>query len=297
MYVSWKVNKMESTPEKEILYQIDIVQPESFYTKPLLGKKAKIRFFAIQLLICIIIIESIIMVFLDRTLSRLIWMTVPVVCIIHAVKTLFIKRKKRKEAYEKVLAENENHYSYTFYTDYVNVKTPSLEDNFKYSTAEGYVENEETMTIIFSLNRGFTLDKKQCSQELIDFIKGLVPIEKQKKINKKSKLKHIIAVSVIALVAILHGCTIVGLSYIRNNTYYLKSPGSTYESFLACLEHGTVDDVLIIKDRYVEYTYTGREEDKRYYTICSEDINELIEYLNYYDVTWKKSNAKYCKTE
>lgn len=288
---------MNDTAEKEIVYQFDILEPESFYTKPALGKRAKIQYMLIQIICLTAVIETIVLMCMDHSSSKFIWLIVPTVYVFHGIKTLLIAPKKRKKNYKKIHDENEDLYSYTFYTDCVNVKTQTMEATFKYDSAEGYLENEEQLIVFFSLKRGFTIDKNQCTEEYINFIKNFVPKDKQKKIEKKNAKIFIFRLSVLVILAIILGGFIGIHHYVSKNTYYLKYPNTTYESFLACLEYGTIDDVLIINDKYIEYTFTGRDEDEKYYTVCSNDIDHLIRTLNDEDVSWETKNAKFCDYE
>lgn len=282
---------MGDLPEKEVIYQFDMVEPESFYTKPILRKHAKIIFFLANIVILIIIIESIILFLLDN--YSMIWSFIPFFCAFNVIETLLINPKKRKKNYRKIHAENEDFYSYKFYDDRVNVKTPTMEATFKYDTAERYFENDELLMIQFSLKRGFIIDKKQCTDEQIDFIKNIVPKSKQAAVEKKFYIKFIPLISFFIVIAILFGRSIGYHNHVNKNTYYLTYAGTTYASFVACLEHGTVDDVLIINDTYIEYTFTGHDKDERYYTVCSGDIEDLIRMMNDKYVYWESKSAEY----
>ena len=63
---------------------------------------------------------------------------------------------------------------------------------------------------------------------------------------------------------------------------------TTYESFVACLSHGTIKDVEIISDRFAEYTYTSPDTGvgERLYTIYENDTSTLTALLDFYNVNW-----------
>ncbi len=57
--------------------------------------------------------------------------------------------------------------------------------------------------------------------------------------------------------------------------YCPDCPKTTFESFEACLKGGLVKDMTVIKDRFIEYTFTGHAEDERLYTVFEGDRETL----------------------
>ena len=273
---------MNNDTEKEIIHEIDICLPKYCYLKTLYGRISKKFVLPIRLLILILILEWIILMYLDKEYFN-IGIALAVIIVFLVIFSFITKRKN----YKKIHAAKEDCHTYTFYSDRVKIKTPTIEAVYNYDTVEYYAEDKKRLMVIFPLERSVTIDKSQCDEEKLDFIRNIVPEEKQKKNEKKTLIKHIIDLIIHSIIVIFFAVLIGMYIYLDKNTYDPKYPSTTYESFIGCLEHGTITDVVIINDKFVEYTYTGYEEDERFYTTC-DDTDELIEKMNELDVDWKK---------
>lgn len=275
---------MDDASAKEILYEFDMCNPKSCYTKPLYGKRSAKYAILINILCLLMAIEGIILMILDRSASRIWWGVIPLFVIIYSVAVL----DKRRKNYEKIHAAMEDCHSYTFYNDCVKVEGQTVKATFKYDTAEYYMEDAERFVITFPFGRAIAFDKKQCGEEKLEFFRSLVPQDNQKKAEKKNSQKLLVRFAALMLYAIFLTLTIGRYVYINKYHYASEYQNTTYESFEACLNAGTITDVVIINNKYIEYTYTGRMEDERYYTVCSGDIDELIQKLEYANVNWKR---------
>lgn len=278
---------MNDTSEKEIVYKFDMHYPESAYTRPLYGKQSRKHFMIIQIVIMIIVIEAIILMIIDHSSSRIFFGIVPLAVVLHGVKSLLIAPNKRRKYYKKVHAENEDFYSCTFFTDCVNLKTPTVDATFNYDSAEYYTEDAERLMIFFTLGRSVTIVKNQCNTEQLEFFRNIVPEESQRKKEKKNFRSFLVKFVVMTLIAIFYAFLIYSYNYINKNAYYPEYPCTTYESFEECLNAGTIEDVVIIKNKYIEYTYTGRMKNERYYTVYSGNTAQLEQILENADVNWK----------
>lgn len=273
---------MNNDIEKEVIHEIDVCIPKYCYLKTLYGKTSRKFVLPMRIILFIIAIEWLILICLDKEYFKI---GIPFAIIIIMITILsFITVRKN---YKKIHAAKEDCIIYTFYSDSVKVKTPTIEAVYKYDTAEYFAEDKKRLSVIFPLNRSVTIDKSQCAEEKLDFIRNIVPEEKQKKTEKKTLIRHIIGLILHSLVVIYMAATIIAYFYLEKKRYNPEYPSTTYESFMGCLEHGTITDVVIINDKYVEYTYTGYEEDERFYTTC-DDTDELIEKMNELDVDWEK---------
>lgn len=273
---------MNNDTEKEVIHEIDMCIPKYCYLKKMYGKTSKKFVLPMRIILFIIVIEWFILCYFDYEWYK-IGFPFAFTIVIVTILSFITERKK----YKRIHAAKEDCITYTFYSDSVKVKTPTIEAVYKYDTAEYFAEDKKRLMVIFNLNRSVTIDKSQCDEEKLDFIRNIVPEEKQKKTEKKATKNNIIHLILYSLIVIYLSVTIIAYIYLDKNTYEPKYPSTTYESFMGCLEHGTITDVVIIKDKYVEYTYTGYEEDERLYTTC-DDIDELIEKMQELDVDWEK---------
>lgn len=141
--------------------------------------------------------------------------------------------------------------------------------------------------IIFPFNRKVIIDKKQCDEEKLAFFRNIVSEKNQKKTEKKTSIKFFLSSAIIVFYAVLFAVIIAIHVNINAHSYNPEYPNTTYVSFEACLNAGTVKDIVIIQNKYVEYTFTGNEEDEKYFTVYSGDIDQLTEKLDNADVNWK----------
>lgn len=288
---------MPDNNEKEIICQFDFRKPEYFYTKPLYSDHLKIHFLIYKILsiICVIVVIVFILMLIFNPVSTFYSaLVIPVLLLAYTVKDRIITPLLVKKGYKKIHAENEDLVTYTFYSDSVNIKSPTLNTTYNYSKAERYMEDSKRIALIFALNRHISVEKSLCTEEQLNFIRNIVPEEKQKKYRKKSSIMLIICILLYCVAIFYIGSSILKIYDINKNTYYLEYPKTTYESFEKCLDNGTIKDVLIIKDEFVEYTYTGHDKDERYYTVCSKNIKKLKTKLDNNDISWKSKDAEYC---
>lgn len=273
---------MNTDTEKEVIHEIDICLPKYCYLKTLYGKTSRKFVLPMRIIFFIIAIEWLILICLDKEYAK-IGVSFAVIIVFILIFSFITTRKN----YKKIHASKEDCHTYTFYSDRVKIKTPTIEAVYNYDTAEYYAEDKKRLMVIFNLNRSVTIDKSLCDEEKLDFIRSIVPEEKQKKNEKKTLIKQIINLIFCLLIVITLAVAITAHIYLEKNRYNPEYPSTTYESFIGCLEHGTITDVVIIKDKFVEYTYTGYEEDERFYTTC-DDIDKLIEKMEELDVDWEK---------
>ncbi len=278
---------MNNDSEKEIVYEFEMYTPKSSYIKPLYGRKSKKYIVLTRIMMMLIAAECIAIMSFGYYSSSYIWGIIPLLIILYFIVNFIILPCKRKKLYEKIHTAGEDFFSYVFYSDCVNIKNSTVEATLNYDTAEYYAEDNERLMIVFPFNRTITIDKTQCDEEKLDFFRNIVPKENQKKAEKKSSRKLIIRLSLNILYAVLLAVLLGVCIHADSNHYISEYQCTTYESFEACLDAGTIKDVVIVKNKYVEYTYTGRMEEERYYTVCSDDIENLIEKMDNADVNWK----------
>ena len=278
---------MNNDSVKEIVYEFEMCAPKSSYIKPLYGKTSRKHIIPICILLLIIAAECIAIMLFDYSPSRYIWGIIPMMIILYCAVRFIIRPGKSKKLYEKIHEAREDCYSYTFYSDCVSVKNPTVEATLNYDTAEYYTEDSERFMIVFRFNRSITIDKSQCDEEKLDFFRNLVPKENQKKAEKKTSRTLVICLLLNILYAALLAVMLGVHIHAYNNLYISEYQCTTYESFENCLNAGTIKDVVIIQDKYVEYTYTGRMEEERYYTVCTDNIEFLIQKMDSADVNWK----------
>ena len=82
------------------------------------------------------------------------------------------------------------------------------------------------------------------------------------------------------------------LNGLIENAYGSPYTKTTYSSFLSCLISGSLTDIEIINNRFVEYTFTGNGRNERLYTVVEEDdLSTLTETLNGLGADWKYREA------
>ena len=274
--------------ENEVLYEFDMCNSRESYIKPSYLNNSRKYVILFNIMAAIVAVESIVLLIIDRSSSKPMWMILLFAVFFHYVFFPILQHNNIKKLYKKIHEANEDHKSYVFYKDRVRVKTPTAELTLAYDTAEGFTENDDRLIIVFSLNRAISIEKEQCDEEMLGFLRSIVPDEKQKKTVKKNTVKSLLISAVFVFCAANLAVVIVQEANLNASYYYSKYPKSTYESFDSCLEYGLVKDVVIIKNEYIEYTFTGRGEDEKYFTVYpGDDIDLLTNKLNALDVDWK----------
>lgn len=225
---------------------------------------------------------------MDKYSARTSWIILLILIFIFCVLDRILPRINTIKQYEKIHAAKEDCYSYTFYNDYAKIKSPTVEVTLNYDTAEFLVENDERLMIVFPFNRAINIEKSQCDEEKLAFFRNIVPEENQKKTDKKTAKKFFANSFPMVLYTVFLAVIIVMRVNTNARAYYPEYLETTYISFEACLDAGTVKDIVIINNKFIEYTFIGRGEDERYYTVYSgDDIDQLTEKLDSIDVSWK----------
>lgn len=274
--------------EKEIVYEFDTCISKDSYIKPLYGKISRKHIIPRRILSLLIMVEVTALIILDKSSARPWWIILLICIFIFCVLGNILLRINTIKQYKKIHAAKEDCYSYTFYNDCAKIKSPTVEATLKYDTAEFLVENDERLVIVFPFNMSINIEKSQCDEEKLAFFRNIVPEENQKKTEKETAKKFFAISSLLVLYTVLLAVVIVVRVNINAHAYYPEYLETTYISFEACLDAGTVKDIVIINNKFIEYTFIGRGEDERYYTVYSgDDIDQLTEKLDSIDVSWK----------
>ena len=280
---------MSDELEKEVVYKLDMCHPKESYIKPIYLKKPRKYVILSRIMAAVLMAETIFLSIADKSSLKSWWIMLLFAVFFYFFWVPYVNRNNKIKDYEKIHAANEDHHSYVFYNDHVKVTTPTAELTLSYDTAEHFVENDDRLLITFPFGRVVGIEKKQCDEEMLAFFKNIVPKEKQKKSEAKYAEKYLLISALNIFLAVTLATAIVRTVDLNADYYYsTKYPESSYESFDSCLDYGYVKDVVIIKNKYVEYTFTGRGEDERYYTVYpDDDIDWLTNKLNALDVDWK----------
>ncbi|MGN0395041.1 MAG: hypothetical protein ACI4EF_06735 [Coprococcus sp.] len=272
---------------KEILYQFNMKIPKSCYLKPTYGegsrKYAKINkillyLIAIELLIGYVVIEGRFRLYSGVSGGAF---------LLILLYSDIVTPGKKAKIYNKYVAAGEDCFIYTFYEDYVNAKNVSVEMNLQYNSAEIYAETNDIIMITFPVGNWIAVDKSKCTQEQLQFVRNIVPLDKKENDIKKSARKYMCTALISFIQFLVLGACIFVLGFNpsrtknENHAYltYTELQNTSYSSFVDCVKARTIKDVLIIDDRYVEYTFIGRGYDERYFTEC-DNIDELITILD-----------------
>lgn len=260
-------------PEKEIIYTFEACHPEQRDTKTAFVKPARLPLLLGKFLIPVVMAEMLVLSVLDQKDAGT-W-SVLLICIAFLyVFVLVILPQKAKKRYLKIHAAGEDRIAYTFYADSVRLKSPTAEALLEYSKAEYYMENDRFLMICFTLGRRVTIDKQNCDAEQLAFFKAIVPLERQRKKEKTAAISGWLSFTAVILYIFLLACEIKLSANPRTNSGASQYPSSTYESFVGCLKDGHVKDV-VVKEHYLEYTFTGHSEDERFSAYYNGDLSEL----------------------
>lgn len=279
---------MSDEIEKEIVYEFDTCISKDSYIKPLYGKISRKHIIPRRILTLLMMGEVTALIILDKFSVRTLWIILLIFIFIFCVLIHILLRINTIKQYEKIHAAKEDRLSYTFYNDRAKIKSPTVEATLNYDTAEFLVENDERLMIVFPFNNSINIEKRQCNEEQLAFFRNIVPEENQKKTEKKTAKNFFAITSLMVLYTVLLAVMIVVRVNTNARAYNPEYLETTYISFEACLDAGTVEDIVIINNRFIEYTYIGRGEDERYYTVYSgDDIDRLTEKIDSLDVSWK----------
>ncbi len=279
---------MSDEIEKEIIYEFDTCISKDSYIKPLYGKISRKHIIIRRIVSLVMMGEITALIILDEPFFKILWAMFLIFIFIRGVFDGFLQRISLIKQYKTIHAAKEDCFTYTFYDDHVKVKSLTAEVILNYDTAEFIAENDKRMMIVFPFNRSINLEKSQCNEEQLAFFRNIVPKENQKKIEKKTaKIFFVLSTGFVLLTVVL--AVIIAETVSTNaRAYYPEYPSTTYISFEACLNAGTIENIVIINNEFIEYTYIGRGEPERYYTVYSgDDIDELTEKFDSLGVSWK----------
>ena len=190
--------------EKDILRQIHLHVPEYFYTKPYTNN---LYIFHWPALVCLGIIfiwafKSVHKSFLMLFITDNVWGVAVknlgvfsfiggitfylILCVLDNLARIYIMEPRRlKKLYSKI-NQQEDCLFYTFYSDCLCYKTLDKCKIIRYRDLSNYSEDPDKLFVYYKPEGGFTLDKKQCSAEDINFVKALIS-EKQPQKGLKSQ--------------------------------------------------------------------------------------------------------------
>lgn len=279
---------MSDEIEKEIVYKFDTCISKDGYVKPIYGKISRKHIVPRRILLLLMICEITALIILDKSYVRILWIILLIFIFIFRVLGRILLRINAVKQYEKIHAAKEDCFSYTFYNDYAKIKSPTVEVTLNYDKAEFLAEDDEQMMIVFPFNEVINIEKGQYDEEQLAFFRNIVPEENQKKTEKETAKKFFAITSLMVLYTVLLAVMIIVRVNINARAYYPEYIETTYISFEACLDAGTVKDIVIINNKFIEYTFIGRGEDERYYTVyLGDDIDKLTEKFDSLDVNWE----------
>ena len=271
----------ESTGKK-IVYAFDVCNPKERYTKTSFVRTARTPLRLLKFIIPFTLALLAALVYFDPRNAGS-WMFQLLFIGFIYVMYVFIAPVMRNKQYRKIHAAGEDRLSYTFYEDSVKVKSPSLEVELAYQTAESLMENERFLVVYFPFNRTISIDKQERSEEEISFFRSIIPQEKVRKKEKSGAVTGWIACIGAILLTLLFGFELKQVLSRRMNAKTPQYRSTTYESFVACLHDGHVKDIDV-NGNYIEYTFTGHKTDERLYTrydgdhIEPDELNDLLLY-------------------
>lgn len=271
--------------QKEIIFQVEMQDPEYGHVKPVYGAVSSKFKIVLNILYAIFGLETIAIAILEPGSLGIAYCIAAGIVIGAFLLIYVVMPGRRKKTYKQMQAAGELDHRYTFYQDCVNVKGKIGEATLKYDTAQYYAENAYAMVVVFQFGKSIVLDKSKCSDEQLKFIRSVVPESSLKAAQSKSLRKMITRVVVVVIAICLLSTTIY--TYATNYPIHTEYAATTYVSFSGCVKEGNIKDVVIIQKKYVEYTFTGRGNEERYYTVLDGSLDELIDMLDKYDVNWE----------
>lgn len=286
----------ELPDNKKEVFTVETQLPMKCFTKPIIGDEESKYYKIINVLIPILIAETIYLIVIANPTMRAMWLIVLMLIAAFVVYNLVIRPSARKEEYKRIRNNGEDEVSYTFYTDCMKLEVAGKESILRYDSAEYCTESEEFLMIMFPGKKSVILDKSECSEDRIDFLKNVVSEEKNTAHRKDISSKMLLIIIVMAAYMIMQVVCIVQLSKARSIAdeyeYMTRYQQTTYESFIDCVEIGAVKDVVIYDSIYVEYTYVDEGKEKRYYTEYYGDEDILAKILNNYSINWEKKTTE-----
>ena len=289
--VSEPIDVPGQEPKRDVVFKLDVQIPAKAYLKPIRGRVSSKFNIIMNVLLAIDICMMLALAIIAPPKHKTWWIVLLCLFTAYIIFMEIFIRNRRKKEYLKLVAARENEVVYTFYADGVNVKNPNIEGNLLYENAEYYAETKDFFVIVFQLSRNVIIEKSQCSEWQLEFLRNVVSEKNQKAIEKKALISGLIKmILMIAYIAML-SYSVVQIARIRkvmnSYEYTTEYEYTTYDSFIDCVGAGTIKDVAIYEDRFIEYTFFGRGYDERYYTSYDGDISVLTMILDSRYVNWK----------
>ena len=87
----------------------------------------------------------------------------------------YLYKRKLKKTFAAMPAGQNEHIRYEFYPDHVLLLTNHGDGSYKYSDFTKMLETKDEIVLLLSRNQGLLILKENCSQELLDFLRGKFP--------------------------------------------------------------------------------------------------------------------------
>lgn len=196
--------------------------------------------------------------------------------------------KNIKRTFGILSDNNENDNQYDLYEDHIVRINPTGTAVIKYDQINWINEDNRFICFFIPVNKVIIVDKELCDAEAIEFIKSKVDKNKVEKSRKAFKRKSII-IWTFGILIIIFTVFIIWLNKPLNDYPY-----STYESFVECLDHGSVDEVTFnekpLKTKTITYRYVNKESKEYYNTVPPKgyDKDKLLELIEKRDITYQE---------
>ena len=87
----------------------------------------------------------------------------------------YLYKRKLKKTFAALPAGQNEHIRYEFYPDHVLLLTNHGDGSYKYSDFIKMLETKDEIVLLLSRDQGLLILKENCSQELLDFLRGKFP--------------------------------------------------------------------------------------------------------------------------
>ena len=188
--------------------------------------------------------------------------------------------KSIKRTFGILSDNNENDNQYDLYEDHIIRINPTGTVIIKYDQINWISEDINHICFFIPVNKVIIIDKASCETAAIDYIKSKVDEAKISKSRKAFKKKSIIVWALGIYIALST------IFIIWVNKPFNDYPYSTYESFVDCLEYGSVDEVTFheepLKTKTITYRFVNGKSEEYFNTVPpkgydKEGLLELIE--------------------
>ena len=85
----------------------------------------------------------------------------------------FVNRKQIEKTYDRIRKIQGNVFTISFYEDHFESRNQATQSSIEYSRICGVIETETNFYLLIMPNQGFIVQKKNCSYELLDFIRNM----------------------------------------------------------------------------------------------------------------------------